>query len=162
MRRRFILITSVLCALLIPVWLASSQTKSQPKWKSIGSYYHRENEVEMFYDAETIKYVSEKRVQIWIKQIEHYEDDKAKQVGLEELRENRRFLKLSLDGYDKFAFSTSLIEFDCQEKAARNLCFVDYDEMEKVIGKKCLENFPFAPVMTEITKKLLDLTCKQK
>ncbi len=160
MTRRFIL-TSVLCTLLITVCLASSQTKSQAKWKSIGFYYHRENEVEMFYDAESIKRTSKKTMQVWIKQIEHYKDDKAKQVGLEELMNNRRFLKLPLDGYDKFAYSTSLIEFDCQEKAGRDLCFVDYDEKGKIIGKKCL-NMPFAPVMTEVTKKLLDVTCKQK
>jgi uncharacterized protein YuzE len=156
------IINIALFALLISACPTNGQTKLQPEWKSLGFYYHRNNQVEMFYDPGTIKQVSKRIQQVWIKQIEHYEDEKAKQVGIEELTKNREILGFKLDGYDKYAYSTSLIEFDCSKRTARDSCIVDYDETGKIIGKECSEEMPFAPVRTELTIKLLKITCKQK
>jgi hypothetical protein len=139
-------------------WPASGQ----PEWRSIGFYYHRNNRVEMFYDAGSFKRINKRIKQVWIKQIESYEDDKAKQVGIEEHMESRKRLGWQLDGQDKYAYSTSLIQFDCSKRTARNFCIVDYDETGKLLGKECFDKFPFAPVRTAVTTKLLEVTCKQK
>ena len=149
-------------ALVMVVSFTSGQTKPTPEWKAIGSYYHRGNEVKMFYDPGSVKHTAKDRTQVWIKQVERYEDETAKRIGFEELINNRKFLKLSIDRYDKYAYSTILTEFNCPAETARNLCFVDYDETGTIIGKKCWEEPPFAPVMTEASQKLFDLTCKPK
>ncbi len=149
------------CALVLSGSLTGAQTPSPPEWKALGTSYHRGNEVKVFYDPQSIKQTAD-RAQVWLKQVERFEDAQAKRLGLDELKNHRKFLKLSIDGYDQYAYSTTLVEFNCQAESARTLCFVDYDEAGKVIGKQCVEEPPFAPVMTEATQKLFDITCKPK
>jgi hypothetical protein len=85
-------------------------------------------------------------VQVWIKQIGIYENEEAKKQSHNELIENRRLNKFPLKGYEKYAYSTTLLEIDCVNRLERLPCIKDYDESGKVIGEECIKGLPFQPV----------------
>jgi hypothetical protein len=117
------------------------------EWKYIGSYADDgDNEVKVFYEPQSITRTSDGLVQMWIKQIAIYENEETKKRSHAELIENRRLNKFLLKGYEKYAYSTTLLEIDCARRLERLPCIKDYDESGKVIGEQCIKGLPFQPV----------------
>ncbi len=98
----------------------------------------------VYYDPQSIKRTPEGLVQMWIKQIEVYETEEAKQRSHAELIENRQLNRFPLKGYEKSAYSTTLLEIDCAKRLERLPCIKDYDESGRVIGKQCIRGNSFS------------------
>src|SRR5262249_54081351 len=135
-----------------------------------------DNEVQVFYSLQSKKHTPEGFVQIWIKQKGVYENDAARKKDHNELLENRRLNGFPLKGYEKYTFSTTLLEFDCPKRQERLPCIRDYDESGQVIGEQCIRNrpfqavpkhtiegLPFEPVAKQqVTLDLLNAACADK
>lgn len=85
-------------------------------------------------------------VQIWMKQRSIYENDAAKKKDHNELITNRQLNGFPLKGYEKYAYSTTLLEIDCAKRLERLPCIKDYDESGKVIGEQCIKGLLFQSV----------------
>lgn len=159
MKRKIALIGLLACA-MINLATTLGQNKPETEWKYSYSYNHRGNEVKLFYDPQSIKRLSGGIVQVWIKQIERYQNDEAKRMVQAELIENRRLSGFPLIGYEKYAYSKTMLEFDCAKRMVREPCIKDYDETDKLIGEQCIDRVPFETVPKE--HPILNVACNHK
>jgi hypothetical protein len=102
-------------------------------------------EWETYYDLNSIKR-SSNIVAVWLKQLPVFKNDEQKQRLIRSTTENRKMNKTDTQGYEKYSFSQTLVEIDCNGKSGRSVAIKDFDERGSLLGNDAKEGVPFAPV----------------
>jgi hypothetical protein len=138
----------------------SSQTEPKPEWKYVVTSEDDNQVWETYYDAKSAKRTAEGTIKVWLKQVPITKTEEERQRIIRSIIQNRKLNRMSIGGYEKFAYSLTLIEFDCSEKVGRDVSFSDYNESDKLLGSNTLpEQIPFAPVGS-IARSVLNAVCK--
>lgn len=156
-----------LTLLLIVTSLSSSlvglagPVQTKPEWKYVATSEDDRDSWKTYYDAANIQRQNKDIVGVWLKQIPITSDEAERQRLVSAMIENRKVNNMSVKGYEQFAYSLTLVEFDCSGRKARSIAIKDYDRAEKLLGSDKREGAPFAPVrehsMPEI---ILEAVCK--
>jgi hypothetical protein len=138
-----------------------SQTESKPEWKYIVTSEDDNQVWKTYCDLKRIKQTVEGTVEVWLKQVPITKTGKERRKLIHSIIENRTLNKIPINGYEKFAYSLTLIEFDCGKNLARSVSIEDYDETAKLLGSDTIEGVPFAPVREgSATGVILEAVCK--
>ena len=121
--------------------------KAKPEWKYLFSLEDDRDTFETYYDAANIERSPQGMVRVWLKQIPVTHNATEKQRIVNAIISNRKLNKMNTEGYDKYAYTLTLFEFDCSGRKARGISIKDYDEAEKLLSTDTKEGSPFAPVV---------------
>ena len=137
-----------------------SQNEPKPEWKYAITSEDDHQVFETYYDSKSVKRTAEGTIRVWLKQVPITKTEEERQRIIRSIIQNRKLNRMSIGGYEKFAYSLILIEFDCSEKVGRSISISDYDETDKLLGSNTLpEQIPFAPVGS-IARSVLTAVCK--
>lgn len=135
--------------------------QTKPEWKYVATLEDDRDSWKTYYDAANIERHDKGLVQVWLKQIPVTKDETERQRIVSGIIENRKVNNMSVEGYEKFAYTLTSVEFDCVGRKARSVSIKDYDSAEKLLGSDTKIGIPFAPVrehsMPEI---ILEAVCK--
>jgi hypothetical protein len=95
-----------------------SQNVHSVDWKWLGK---DANDCQWYYDAENVRHLPEAKALVWLKRMVN--DEQRNKTVWE--RVNNR---LPVEGYDRWAYETGLMELDCQAATIRQLSINDYDK----------------------------------
>lgn len=115
-----------------------------------------------YYDSKNTEQTAEGKIRVWLKQMPITKTEDERQRVINSIIQNRKLNRMPIMGYEKFAYSLTLREFDCRRKAEREVSIRDYDESGKLLGSKTLpEQIPFGPVTEgSMALTVLDAVCK--
>lgn len=120
--------------------------QNPPEWKYVSTLEDDRDSWKTYYDAANIERQDKGIVQVWLKQIPLTKDEVERRRIVSGIIENRKVNKMSVKGYEKFAYTLTSVEFDCAARKARRVSIKDYDRDEKLLGSDTLAGVPFAPV----------------
>jgi hypothetical protein len=140
----------------------SSQNEPKPEWKYVITSEDDNQVWETYYDSKSTERTGEGTIKVWLKQVPITKSEKERQRVIHSIIENRKINRMSINGYEKFVYSLTLIEFDCKKKVGRSVSIRDYNESDKVVGSDTLpEQIPFAPVTEgSMARIVLNAVCK--
>ena len=145
-------------AALLPM-SALCQSRAKPDWKPLGTDEDDALVWNLFYDANSAKRKPKGIVEVWTKQ-EPASTGTDKQRLVDGVIRNRKADNMPTDGYDKYAYTQTLFEFDCARKKDRTALYRDYDTAGKMIGTQAHVT-AFMPVdENSREQKLLEAVCK--
>lgn len=149
-----LIVTSLSSSLVSPV-----QTK--PEWKYVATLEDDRDSWKTYYDTAGIERHDKGIVGVWLKQIPVTKDDAERQRIVSGIIENRKVNNMSVKGYKEFAYTLTLVEFDCSGKKARSISIKDYDRAEKLLGSDTRMDARFAPVPEQsLPGLILEAVCK--
>lgn len=149
-----LIVTSVSSSVVRPV-------QTTPEWKYVSTLEDDRDSWKTYYDAANIERHEKGIVGVWLKQTPVTRDDAERQRILKGIIENRKINNMSVKGYEKFAYTLTLVEFDCSGKKARSVSIKDYDDAEKLLGSDTQMGVPFAPVGEHsLPRLILEAVCK--
>jgi surface-adhesin protein E len=135
--------------------------KAKPEWKYLFSLEDDRDTFETYYDAASIERSQQGIVRVWLKQIPVTPNAAERQRIVSAIIRNRKLNKMSTDGYEKYAYTLTLFEFDCSGRKGRGVSIKDYDEAEKLLGSDTKEGSSFAPVLEGSSSEvILKAVCK--
>lgn len=156
-----------LLALLIVTSLSSSlaslagPVQTTPEWKYVATLEDDRDSWKTYYDAANIERQNKDIVRVWLKQIPITKNDAERQRIVSGIIENRKLNNMGIKGYEDFAYSLTLVEFDCSGRKARSISIKDYDRAEKLLGSDRKEGVPFAPAPKDsLAGMILEAACK--
>lgn len=154
-------------ALIIVTSLSSSlvslagPVQTKPEWKYVATFEDDRDSFKTYYDAANIERQSKGIVRVWLKQIPLTRNETERQRIVNAIIENRKLNNMSVKGYEKFAYSLTLIEFDCSGRKGRSISIKDYDQAEKLLGSDTKDEIPFTHVQEDsLPGMILDAVCK--
>ena len=110
------------------------------------------------YDANSVKRKPKGIVEVWTKQ-EPASTGADRQRLVDGVIRNRKADNMPTGGYDKYAYTQTLFEFDCARKEDRAPLYRDYDTAGKMIGTHG-HVADFTPVDNSLERTLLNAVCK--
>jgi len=136
------------------------QAKSE--WKYVVTSEDDNQTWKTYYDAANIDRRNGGTVRVWLKQVPITKNEGERQRLITSIIQNRKLNKMRVNGYTRFAYSLTLIEFNCTEKGARSISIKDYDRAENLLGSdNTIEGVPFAPVREgSMSSVVLEAVCK--
>ena len=138
-----------------------SQTESKPEWKYLVTSEDHNQVWKTYYDVKNIKRKSEGTIEVWLKQVPITKTEEERQRIIRSIIKNRELNEMPIKGYGKFAYSLTLIEFDCSKKVGRRVSIKDYNEAGELLGTDTIEGVPFAPVPEgSMAGVVLEAVCK--
>ena len=149
----------VLLVLLIVSLARLVQTT--PEWKYVATLEDDRDSWKTYYDAANLERHDKGIVGVWLKQTPVTRNDAERQRIVSGIIENRKVNNMRVEGYEKFAYTLTLVEFDCSGKKARSISIKDYDQAEKLLGTDTKMDVPFAPVPKHsLPGMILEAVCK--
>ena len=137
------------------------QDKAKPDWKYLLSSEDDRDTWKTYYDAANIERLPQGLVRVWLKQIPVTKNDAERQRIVNALIANRKINNMKTEGYDKFAYSLTLVEFDCSGRKGRSIAIKDYDQAQKELSSDAREEAPFAPVPAgSMSAVVMEAACK--
>ena len=156
-----------LLVLLIATSLPSSlvslarAVQTKPEWKYVATLEDDRDSWKTYYDAANIERQDKGIVGVWLKQIPVTKDEAERQRIVSGIIDNRKVNNMSIKGYEEFAYSLTLVEFDCSGRKARRTSIKDYDRADKLLASDKKEGVPFAPVPKDsLPGIILEAVCK--
>ena len=154
-------LTLLILSIVMSLMSLAGPVQTKPDWKYVATLEDDRDSWKTYYDAANIERQDKGMVQVWLKQIPLTKDDVERKRIVSGIIQNRKVNHMSVKGYEKFAYTLTLVEFDCAGRKARSTSIKDYDQAEKLLGSDTLVGVPFAPVpehsMPEI---ILEAVCK--
>ena len=147
----------VVAASLIPIG-ALCQSRTKPDWQSLGTGEDDALVWKISYDANSVKRKQKGIVEVWTKQEPASTGDDRQRL-VEGVIHNRKVDNMPTHGYDKYANTQTLFEFDCARKKDRAPLYRDYDTAGKMIGTHAHVS-DFTPVDNPVEQALLTAVCK--
>ena len=148
-------------ALLLISSLSSISIQTKPDWKDVVTSEDHNKTWKTYYDASNIERKVGGIVRVWLKQLPVTKTEAEKQRIVNAMIQNRKLNNMSSKGYEKFAYSLTLVEFDCVGRQGRSVAIRDFDQSEKLLGSDAKEDFPFAPVREgSMSEVILEAVCK--
>jgi hypothetical protein len=140
----------------------SSQNEPKPEWKYVITSEDDNQVWETYYDSKSTERTAKGTIKVWLKQMPITKTEEERQRVVSSIIQNRKLNRMSISGYDKFAYSLTSIEFDCSKKAGRSVSIRDYDDSDKLLGSNTLPaQVPFAPVPEgSMARIVLNAVCK--
>jgi hypothetical protein len=140
----------------------SSQNDQKPEWKYVATSEDDNQIFETYYDSKNTKRTAEGTITVSLKQMPITKTEEQRQRVIHSVIQNRKLNRMSITGYERFAYSLTLIEFDCSKRVGRSVSFRDYDESDKLLGSNALpEQIPFSPVVQgSMVRIVFDAVCK--
>jgi hypothetical protein len=133
----------------------------KPEWKYVVTSEDDNQTWKTYYDAASIDHRSAAMVRVWLKQVPITKTEADRQRFITSIIQNRKLNKMCVNGYTRFAYSLTLLEFDCAEKQGRSISIKDYDRAERLLGSDTIEGVPFAPVLKgSMSGFVLEAACK--
>ncbi len=120
--------------------------QTAPEWKYVATLEDDRDSWKTYYDAANIERPNKDIVRVWLKQIPITRNEAEERRIVNGIIENRKLNKMNVKGYEKFAYSHTLVEMDCSGKKARSVSIKDYDREEKLLGSDTKVDLPFARV----------------
>jgi hypothetical protein len=153
---------ALLTLLLLPSLMGfSTNAQAPPEWKYLFTLEDDRDAWKTYYDTANIERQEQGTVRAWLKQIPVTKTDAERRRIVSGIIDNRKLNRMSTEGYDKFAFTLTLIEFDCSGRRGRSIAIKDYDQSGKLLGKDTKEGIPFAPVLKDSSSEvILEAVCK--
>lgn len=152
-----------LLILLIVTSLVSfaGPVQTKPEWKYVATLEDDRDSWKTYYDAANIERQNKGIVRVWLKQIPNTRNEAEKQRIVNAIIENRKLNNMDVKGYEKFAYSLTLVETDCSGRKMRSISIKDYDQAEKLLGSDTKADIPFAPVREHsLPGLILEAACK--
>ena len=135
--------------------------QTTPEWKYVATYVDDRDSWKTYYDAANIERHDKGMIGVWLKQIPITRNDAERRRIVGAIIENRKVNNMSVRGYKKFAYSLTLVEFDCSGRKARSISIKDYDRAEKLLGSDTKMEVPFGPVEEgSLPELILKAACK--
>lgn len=135
--------------------------QAKPEWRYLLTSEDDSNSWKTYYDAANIEHQPKNIVRVWLKQMPVTTSDAEMQRIVNAIIENRKVNEMSTTGYEKFAYSLTLVEFDCAGRKARSIAIKDYDQAEKLLGSDKREDGRFAPVVEgSMSEVVMKAACK--
>ncbi len=139
-----LLVLLVVISLSLPTLAGAVQTT--PEWKYVATLEDDRKSWKTYYDAANIERQNKDIVRVWLKQVPITKNDAERQRIVSGIIDNRKLNEMSAKGYEEFAYSLTLVEFDCPGRRARKTAIKDFDRAEKLLGSDTKEGIPFGPV----------------
>lgn len=140
------LLQVVSCALIVTACVhAQVGSKTESNWKFLTTAEDHGLEYQTYYDLKSVKR-SANIVAVWIKQLSVFKNDEQKQRLIKSITENRKLNKIDTKGYEKYSFSKTLIEIDCDDRSGRKVAIKDFDDGGALLGEDAIAGVPFAPI----------------
>ena len=141
-----------------------AQKRAKPEWRyvtrSLGPHGEKD---EVYYDAQNIERTAEGFTLVQLKYVWMYDNEQEKQKRLEALKQNRELNEFPLKGYDQFAYSVMIVEFDCKKKLRRYPGIMDFDRSNNRIGGRYIEELPWEKIPDQsMAKMVFDAVCESK
>jgi hypothetical protein len=138
-----------------------SQSGAKPEWKYVATAEDDGEVWKTFYDSKNINRKSNGNVEVWLKQEPVTQTASERQRIVDGLIQNRKMNNMPTKGYDRFAYSLTLVEFDCKKKEGRNPSIRDYNVADELLATQTILDIPFAPVREKsLSRIILDAVCK--
>src|SRR5215217_408042 len=135
--------------------------QTKPEWKYVATLEDDRDSWKTYYDAANIDRQDKGIVAVFLKQIPITPNDAERQRIVSGIIENRKVNNMSIKGYKEFAYTLTLVEFDCAGRKARRISIKDYDRKEKLLASDTQEGVRFAPVHEDSMPDLiLKAVCK--
>ena len=139
----------------------SGNFQAKPEWKYVVTSEDDRNTWKTYYDAANIERQPKNIVRVWLKQMPVTRTDAEMQRIINSIIENRKANEMSTKGYEKFAYSLMLVEFDCAGRRGRSIAIKDVDQAEKPLSSDTREDAPFAPVVEDsVSEVIMEAACK--
>jgi surface-adhesin protein E len=159
---RSVIATALLLFVTPIAWNAQIMGQSKPpqEWRYVTTDTH-ENTWKTYLDVKSIRRMPKGIVQLWLKQIPIYSDDEERKKVISGVIQNREYNQMPIRGYEQFAYSLTLIQFNCKKRLARSISIKDYDEAGSLLGSQTLANRSFARVFeSSMAGMILGMVCK--
>ena len=135
--------------------------QAKPEWKYVVTSEDDSSTWKTYYDAVNIEHQANNIVRVWLKQMPVTKTDAEMQRIISAIIANRKVNEMSTSGYEKFAYSLTLVEFDCAGRKGRSTAIKDYDQSEKPLSSDTREDAPFAPVVEHsMSEVVMKAACK--
>jgi len=158
---KLILLTLSLLCCLPALASLPRYVQAKPEWKYVVTSEDDQSTWKTYYDAANIEHPSKNIVRVWLKQMPVATTNAEKQRMISAIIENRKDNEMRTDGYEKFAYSLTLVEFDCAGRQGRSMAIKDYDQSEKLLGSDTKDGVPFAPVREHsMSEAIMEAACK--
>lgn len=123
-----VIIVSAAAIFIFPGWTGNALSVD---WKWLGK---DANDCQWYYDAQNVKHLPEGKALIWLKRV--ITDEQRNKAVWEKVNH-----RLPVEGYDRWAYETGLMELDCRAATIRQLSIHDYDKDGKFLKtRKIAEN----------------------
>ena len=133
---------------------------STPEWKYLFVFEDDRDTFKAYYDAANLYREKVGSVLVWLKVVPITKTEAERRRFVAGIIDNRK-LRMSVSGYERYAYTLSVEEFDCVGRRARSISIEDYDETEKLLGSSTLEDLPFAPATKgSMAEFILKTVCK--
>jgi hypothetical protein len=130
--------------LMFVVGAASLQKNEKPEWKYISK--DERHGWGNYYDSKRVIRTGAGVTRVLVKGVPVYKDDDNKKVRLEKLIQNREWLGFKTNRYQDYSYSVTVVEIKCETNEGRSVSIVDYDKVDKELGKNTLPAPEWAPI----------------
>ena|SRR5215213_3448360 len=135
--------------------------QSEPEWKYVVTSTDDNNTWKAYYDAANIDRQQAGIVRVWLKQVPITKTKTEKLRIVNRIIENRILNKMSVKGYERYAYSLTLLEIDCPRSQGRSISIKDYDQTDKLLSSDTVQGTPFAPILEMSWPAMIrDAVCK--
>jgi len=154
-------LTLLTLSLLLSLATLPRTFQTKPDWKYVITSEDDRDTWKTYYDAANIERQPKNIVRVWLKQVPVTTSDAEMQHIINAIIENRRVNEMSTKGYEKFAYSLMLVEFDCAGRRGRSIAIKDVDQAEKPLSSDTRDDAPFAPVVEHsVSEVIMEAACK--
>ena len=140
---------TLLVLLVVTFVSLAGAVQNTPEWKYVATLEDDRDSWKTYYDTANIDRQDKGFVRVWLKQVPITKTETDRKRIVSGIIENRKLNEMSVKGYEEFAYSLTLVEFDCSGRKGRKTAIKDYDRAEKLLGSDRKEGFSFAPVPEE-------------
>ena len=156
-----LLVLSIVTSLSFSPMSLAGPVQTSPEWKYVATSEDDRDSWKTYYDAANIESQDKGIVRVWLKQIPITRNVAERQRIVSGIIQNRKLNNMSIKGYEEFAYTLTLVEFDCSGRKARSTSIKDFDRAEKLLGSDTKDGLPFAPVLEKSMPELiLKAVCK--
>jgi hypothetical protein len=143
---------SSLLIVLVSFSIVISSVTEGADWK----YYGRTECSDSYYDAQSIKKISQDILEVWTKEVVTSKKQKDLMI------KSRRGYDPSPRGFRDYAVELSLKEISCSTEGMRYLAIVDYNAVNKIIDSVDFTGKWRQVIPNSIAEDLYNIVCKSK